>query len=129
MRNYLYKAIRCRRYGNSEENKKMKETIYDLKHFVEKVDMEKTIHYRWHVGSSYHNKFEMVFEASGKAKDGDYAIVCIKKESLDKEINERMDKFVNKCLEGVKEEQHKFKKRDENLLKFDIKEPEWGAWE
>lgn len=93
----------------------MKETIYDFKKFIEKIDMEKTIHYRWHVGSSYHNKFEIVFEVSGKAKDSDYAIVCIKKESLDKEINERMGKFVNKCLEEVKEELEK--------------EPRMGAWE
>lgn len=93
----------------------MRETIYDFKQFVEKVDTEKTIHYRWHISSSYHNKFEMVFEASGKAKDGDYVIVCIKKGSLDKEINERMDKFVNECLEEVKKELEK--------------EPEWGAWE
>lgn len=93
----------------------MKETIYDFKKFAEKIDMEKTIHYRWHVGSSYHSKFEIVFEASGKAKDGDYTIVCIMKESLDKEINERVDKFVNKCLEEVKEELEK--------------EPEWGTWE
>ena len=93
----------------------MKETIYDLKKFVEKIDTEKTIHYRWHVGSSYHSKFEIVFELSCKAKDGDYVKVYIKKYTLDKEINERVDKFVKHCLEEVKEELEK--------------EPEWGSWE
>lgn len=103
-----------RKPENAKNLAVMKEIVYDLEKFLERVDKSKPIHYGWRLSFDYWSRLSVVFEVSGKAKDGDWAVVFLKKRELP-EIDEVVDKFVNESLKEVEK-------------KVGVK-LEWGRWE
>lgn len=91
----------------------MREIVYDLDKFLERVDKSKPIHYIWRLSFDYWSRLAIVFEASGKARGGDYSVIFIRKEEVN--IDDVVNEFVEKCRKELEEK---------------VKKPlEWGRWE